>query len=196
MDDVATLLDQGIEVGVVNKLIKNNANLRDIVINSQMILNRGIRVDLVNEWLDNETHLNSAIVIINRGVDLNLIGTSSKVGDFIGLIGATPNEIVSRVPKNATIRSWQPSLNIKDGMKFEWTDASGQDWLVEMHGPDSNPKLPAMSNAARGWVVRIMRNKYYMDNVGNFHKQNWLNPKSSKYDPINANAAHIPIQSP
>lgn len=196
MDDVATLLDQGIEVGVVTQLLKNNADLRDIAVNSQILLNRGIKVDLVNEWLGNETHLNSAIVIINRGVDLSLIGTSSKVRDFTGLMGASPNEIVSRIPKNATIRSWQPSPNIKDGMKFEWIDTSRQDWQVEMHGPDSHLGLPAISNAARGWVVRIKRDKCYMDNAGNFYKQNWLNPKSSKYDPINANATHIPIQAP
>ena len=125
-----------------------------------------------------------------------MIGTSRKVGDFTGLRGASPNEIVSRIPKKATIRSWQPSPNIKDGMKFEWTGASGEDWLVEMHGPDSNHRLLAISNAARGWVVRIKRDKCYMDNTGNFYKQNWLNPKSSKYDPINANATHIPILAP
>lgn len=170
--------------------------MRDIAVNSRILLNRGIKVDLVNEWLGNKTHLNDAIVIQNRGVDLNLIGTSGKVGDLTGLMGASPNEIVSRIPKNAKIRSWLPSPHIKDGMKFEWVDASGQDWLVEMHGPDSHPGLPAIANAARGWVVRIRHNRRYMDNVGNFYKQKSLNPKSSKYDPTNADATHIPIQPP
>ena len=67
VDDAATLLDQGIDVGVVDKLIKNNADLRDIAVNSQFLLDGGIRVDLVNEWLGNETNLNNAIAIINRG---------------------------------------------------------------------------------------------------------------------------------
>ena len=67
MDEVATLLDQGIDVSVVTKLIKNNADLRDIADNSKILLKRDINIDLVNEWLGNDTHLNSAIAIIKQG---------------------------------------------------------------------------------------------------------------------------------
>ena len=63
-----------------------------------------------------------------------------------------------------------------------------------MHGPDI--EAPRGSNAAKGWVVRIKRDNYYTDSLGNFYKQNWLQPTSSKYNPANANATHIPMQAP
>jgi hypothetical protein len=195
LDGAATLLDQGIDSHVVTQLINNKADLRDIATNSQVLLDGGIRVDLVNGWLKSGTHLNDAIAIMNQGIDLNLIGTSSKVGDFTGLIGATLNEVVARIPADAKILPWKPDLGrIEEGMKFGWIDVIGQDWEVRMHEPDI--KAPMGSNAASGWVVRIQRDNYYMDNAGNFYKQNWLKPTSLKYNPANANATHIPIQAP
>jgi hypothetical protein len=182
------------DVATAQKLIdlanKEGANLDEV---AALLLDRGIRVDLVNGWLKNGTRLPDAIAIINQGVDLNLIGTSRKVGDFTSLTGATPNEVVSRIPENAKILSWNPG-RIALGMKFGRTDESGQDWVVRMHGPDIN--APAGSNAANGWIVRIQRDNYYMDDAGNFYKQNWLRPTSSRYNPANANATHIPIQAP
>src|SRR5262249_29335888 len=95
-------------LGIDAQLIKNKDNLSDIETNSQILFSRGIRVDLVEGWLQNRTHLNDAIAIVNQGVDLNLIGTSDKVRDFSGLAGASPNEIVSRIPRDAKIEHWTP----------------------------------------------------------------------------------------
>jgi hypothetical protein len=78
-----------------------------------------------------------------------------------------------------------------------WKDANRKTWIVRMHEADPNPKLPVWSNAARGWVLRVMRSGKYMDADGNFYTQNALtNPCSTKYDPNSANATHIPIQAP
>src|SRR5579864_5101904 len=88
LNGIRTLLNQGINANLVTQLINNKADLRDIAVNVQILLDGGIRVDLVNGWLDNRTHLNDAIAIMSQWVDLNLIGTSSKVGDFTGLMGA------------------------------------------------------------------------------------------------------------
>jgi hypothetical protein len=198
LDGVATLLDQRIDSPVVTQLIDNQADLRDIAINAQILLNGDVRVDLVNGWLKNGTHLNDAIAIMCEGVDLNQIGTSSNVGDFTGLTGATPNEIVSRIPADAKIEHWlsEPG-KIEKGMVFKWKDASRKIWLVRMHEADPNPKLPAWSNAARGWVLRVRHSGKYMDAAGYFYTQNALtNPDSTKYDPNGANATHMPIQAP
>ena len=54
MDGAATLLDQGIDADAVSKLIENGADLGDIAINAQILLDGGIRLDLVNEWLSNK----------------------------------------------------------------------------------------------------------------------------------------------
>jgi Bacterial toxin 30 len=196
LDDVATLLDQGIDADVVTKLIENKADLRDIAINVQILLDGGIRVDLVNGWLGNKTHLNDAIAIMNLGVDLNLIGTSSRVGNFTGLMGADPNEIVSRIPIDAKIEHWTSKPGkIGKGMKFKWY-ASGKTWRLEMHGPDGTPTLPVESNAAHGWVLRVRRGNEYIDRAGTFYKDSIGNPRSENYDPTAINDTHIPIQAP
>jgi hypothetical protein len=197
VDDVTTLLDQGIDADVVTRLAENNANLKDIAINVQLLLNEGIRVNLINEWLDNGTHLNDAIATMNQGVDLNLIGTSSKVRDFTGLMGADPNEIVSRIPIDARIEHWIPEPGkIEKGMKFWWRDVSGKIWRLEMHGPDRTPTLPTWSNATRGWVLRVKCGHEYMDATGIFYKETIEKPRSPNYNPVAINDTHIPIQTP
>jgi hypothetical protein len=190
---VYDLLQQGIEPLVIDEVIINY--LKDIVVNVQTLRDGGIKIGLVNEWLKNGTHLNDAIAIMNQGVNLNLIGTSRKVGDFTGLTGATPNEVVSRVPAYAKILPWgSDSSRIKKGMNFGWTDLVGQDWVVRMHEPDTKARMG--SNAASGWIVRILREDYYMDDSGNFFKKDWLKRTSSRYNEANANGTHIPIQAP
>lgn len=191
LNGVATLLGQEIESSVITQLINNQADLRDIATNSQLLLNGDIRVDLINKWLKNKTHLNDAIAIMRQGVDLNLIGTNKrKVGDFIGLIGATPNEVLSRIPEDAEIEQWVPNLGgALNGMKFYWKDLSGKAWRLRMHGPD--PSAPAGSNAASGWVLRVQHRKRFMDAVGDF-----IRPNSPDYTEDKANETHIPIQPP
>ena len=197
MDDVATLLAQGIDVSVIHKLIENNADLKDIAVHSQILLDRGIKVDLVNQWLGNKTHLNDALAIIKQGVDLSLIGTSRKVGDLTGLLGAHPNEIVSRIPADAKIERWKPDpAKVQEGMKFIWEDVFGNTWRLEMHGPDLNPVLPTRSNAARGWVLRVRHKRQYMDADGIFYKDTIGHPFSPNYNPTAINDTHIPIQAP
>lgn len=196
LDGAATLLNQAIASPVVTQLINNKADLRDIATNSQILLDRGIRIDLINRWLKNGTHLNDAIDIINQGVNLNLIGTSSKVWHFTGLTGSTSNEVVSRIPEDAMIEHWTPALRgAQKGMRFHWKDASGKSWRVRMHGPD--PSAPAWSNAARGWVLRVKHSGKFMDADGIFYTENAIkNPNSDNYDPANADKTHIPIQAP
>jgi len=72
LNDVATLLDQGIDADVVAKLIENSANLRNIAVNVQILLDEGTRVDLINKWFCDESDLNDAIAILNQRVDLSL----------------------------------------------------------------------------------------------------------------------------
>jgi Bacterial toxin 30 len=190
LNGIRTLLKQGINSNLVTQLINNKADLRDIALNVQILLDGGIRVDLVNGWLGNRTHLNDAIAVVNQGVDLNLIGTSSKVGDFTGLAGATPNEVVARIPVDVEIEEWTPlARHAQEGMKFKWKDASGRAWRVRMHDPD--PSAPAGSNAASGWVLRVQSGKKFMDADGDFIK-----PSSPDYTEEKANETHIPIQPP
>ena len=196
LNGIRALLNQGMNANLVTQLINSKADLGDSAVNVQILLDGGIRVDLVNGWLDNGTHLNDAIAVMNQGIDLNLIGTSREVGDFTGLAGSTPNEVISRISKNAVIRHWVPELGrIEKGMRFAWKDASGKPWVVRMH--EADPQAPAGSNAARGWVLRVVYGNKFMDAGGNLYTENALrNPASSNYHPDNANNTHIPIQAP
>ncbi|MBV9614001.1 MAG: hypothetical protein JO031_00925 [Ktedonobacteraceae bacterium] len=125
LKDALYLLDKEIEPDVVTKLINNKADLKDIGINVKTLLDGKIRVKLVNGWLKNGTHLGNAIAIMKLGVDLNLLGTG-PVGDFTGLEGATVNEVVSRIPEDAVIEGWTPLPGrTEEGMKFNWADTGG-----------------------------------------------------------------------
>lgn len=175
---------------------KRIGNLSDSATNWKILREGGIGADLINRWLQNGTRLDDAIAIIRQGVNLNLIGTSDKVRDFIGLAGVSPNEIMSRIPVYAKIEHWTylPG-KAQEGMKFVWRDALVT-WRLRMHSQDPNPELPAWSNAARGWVLRVQRGHYFMDADGSFYKDTTLDPTSKKYNEANANATHIPIQQP
>jgi hypothetical protein len=170
--------------------------LRDIALNARILLDEGIRVDPVNKWLSNKTNLNDAIAIMDQGVNLKQIAMSGRVGDFTGLMGAHPNEIVSRIPTDAKIEHWisRPG-KIERGMKFKWY-ASRKTWRLEMHGPDCTPTLPTESNAAQGWVLRVKRSSEFMDADGIFYLDSIENPHSPNYNPIAINNTHIPIQAP
>lgn len=196
LNDVATLLNQGISVEAVCRLIEKGADLGDIGINVQILLGAGIRIDLVSIWLSNETNLQNAIAIMKQRVDLNLIGTSSEVGGLTGIMGASPNEIIARIPIYVKILRWTPDpTGAQNGMKFQWKEG-GKTWNVRMHSPDPNPALPAGSNAARGWVLRVKRGSEYMDAAGTFYKDSIENPLSPNYNPAAINDTHIPIQAP
>lgn len=196
LEDVATLLEKGITTDVVSQLINNGADLKDVGINTQTLLDGGVKVEFVNGWLKNGTNLNDAVAIMNQGVDLNLLGTSSKVGDFTGLTGATVNEVVSRIPADTVIEHWEPELGrIEEGMNFKFKDVNGKTVIIRMH--EADPLAPAGSNAANGWVLRVRIGGKYMDATGKLYTQNALsNPASSNFDPQGANKTHIPIQEP
>jgi hypothetical protein len=195
LGDITTLVGKGVSNDVITQLLNNGANLSDIASNVTTLRNGGVRADLVNTWLKNGTNLNNAVAILRQGADLNLIGTSSQVGNFTGLAGKSVNDVLARIPADAKINEWiSISGGATDGMKFQWTDASGNTWRLEMHSPD--PGAPTGSNASSGWVMRVKRGKYYMDANGNFYKETIQNPGSPNYNPAAINATHIPIQAP
>jgi hypothetical protein len=118
------------------------------------------------------------IIVTPRGVaitpdTLALQGTSPQVGDFTGLTGASVNEIISRVPNDWTLAPQARGVGIK------FLDAAGNE-MLRIHGP--SVAAPLGSNAAMGWVLRIMDTSgNYYDDLGNIV-------------PYKANEGHIPIE--
>jgi RHS repeat-associated protein len=101
-------------------------------------------------------------------------GTSHLAGNFQGLKGATLEEIVARVPSGWT---WAPQ---RGGNGLRFFDASRIERL-RLHGPSSNPQIPASSNSRMGWTMRVM------DRAGNYYDD------LGRIVPYNANEGHIPI---
>jgi RHS repeat-associated protein len=121
------------------------------------------------------------IIVTKRGVAmtpelLSRQGTSKFVGNFRGIKGATIEDIVSRVPRNWTLAPQQ------SGMGIRFLDETGVERL-RLHGPSSNPNIPADSNSRMGWTARVhvpgTKSSYY-DSLGNVVGKN-------------ANEGHIPI---
>lgn len=118
-----------------------------------------------------------------------------RIGDFSNLKGADPKEILAAIPPDAKQLPWtQIEGGAKDGSKYAWIDKDGARWKLRMHGPD--PGAPEGSNSSKGWIVRIQRDKQYMDSSGSFHRKNLLNRRSLRYNKAVANDTHIPIQTP
>lgn len=104
--------------------------------------------------------------------------TSTKIGDFTGLKGASFEEIFSRAPKD-----WKVMLqNDGNGIKFvEIVDGKEID-RVRIHAPENNPNLPSTANTNNGWVLRIpFSRKKYFDDTG-------------KILPYDTDETHIPIK--
>ena len=101
--------------------------------------------------------------------------TSTNVGDFTGLTGASFEEIFSRAPKD-----WKVMLQ-NDGKGIKFVDKDGVE-RVRIHAPENNPKLPSTANTNSGWVLRIpaSRKKYFDD--------------SGKILPYDTDETHIPIK--
>lgn len=122
-------------------------------------------------------------------------GTGMKVGDFSNIEGASPAEILNRIPTEANVRPLHPiSGAVTEGYEYSWKDGSGQTWRVRIHGPDAS--APSGSNAQQGWIVRVQKGTQYMDNSGNFHPRGIHNEKSPNYNPASINDTHIPVKSP
>ena len=61
---------------------------------------------------------------------------------------------MSRVPSNAQGLPWKEIPGgAKQGIKYRWTDASGNKWEVRAHEMD--PSAPNDSNASQGWIYWV-----------------------------------------
>ncbi|WP_081418776.1 polymorphic toxin type 30 domain-containing protein [Paenibacillus sp. Leaf72] len=131
-----------------------------------------------------------------HGPEGNKLGTG-KVGDFSDIEGASIDEILSRIPTDAKRRELFPiEGKVMEGFEYKWVE-DGQTIRVRVHGPDSSPDIPAGSNAANGWIVRIQKGKKYFDPVtGEYQPPGISNPASEFYNEDLINRTHIPIKSP
>ena len=103
--------------------------------------------------------------------------TSTNVGDFTGLTGASFEEIFPRAPKD-----WKVVLQ-NDGKGIKFVDKDGVE-KVRIHAPENNPNLPSTANTNNGWVLRIPADKeknLYFDDTGKILKSK-------------TNETHIPIK--
>ena len=101
--------------------------------------------------------------------------TSTKIGNFTGLTGASFEEIFSRAPKD-----WKVMLQ-NDGNGIKFVDKDGVE-RVRVHAPENNPNLPSTANTNNGWVLRIpFSRKKYFDDTG-------------KILPYDTDETHIPIK--
>ena len=134
----------------------------------------------------------------NKGARSTLNGQlllpEGKVGNFTGVNNI--RDFMSRVPSNAQRLPWKEVPGgAKQGIKYKWTDASGNKWEVRAHEMD--PSAPNGSNASQGWIYRVEVNpknvggKWYMDSSGNFHKENIVKESSPFYNKAIANDTHI-----
>ena len=127
---------------------------------------------------------------LKTGADLD------KIGDFSDMTGATMQELMSRVPSDATVRKIVPSeKGSQVGFEYKWYDDNGIRNRLRGHDPDL--KAPANSNASEGWVFRLERSGSYYDPVTDqFKHPNSNNIRSSFYDKDAANNTHIPMATP
>jgi len=119
-----------------------------------------------------------------------------KIGDFSDISGSTVQDILQRVPPNATMRKLTPQAGGSQvGVEFRWEDSNGQKNTLRIHDPD--PSAPVGSNAATGWIVRHQIGSRYFDpTTGTLQPRNVHNPRSIHYNPNAANNTHIPIKTP
>ncbi|MDA1478264.1 T7SS effector LXG polymorphic toxin [Bacillus changyiensis] len=128
------------------------------------------------------------------GEDVSKLGTG-KVGDFTKLEGEEIDEILSRIPKDATRRELTPVRGkVTEGFEYKWSE-NGKTMRVRIHGPDAS--APAGSNAKRNWVIRVQQGKKYLDpDTGKFQPPGITNKNSPNYSEDLANRTHIPIKNP
>lgn len=119
----------------------------------------------------------------------------NKIGDFSNFKGSTVDDILDRIPDNATLRELTP---VKGGateeFEFKWVQ-DGQTYRVRVHSID--PSAPVGSNASQGWIVRIQPGRQYYDyTIEGFQEAKYTNPKGEFFDPSIMNNTHIPISTP
>jgi len=114
---------------------------------------------------------------------------------FRGIRSATFEEVVSRIPSNASKRILTPIPGkVTQGVEYKWTDSRGVSTRVRIHGPDAS--APPGSNASAGWVVRIQSSNRMLSHDGSFHHRQSHNQLSPNYNPAAADDTHISIQAP
>ena len=119
----------------------------------------------------------------------------SRVGDFTELEGTTVDEVLKRIPEDATMRELIPvEGGATEGYEFMWTQ-DGQTYRVRIHNED--PSAPVGSNAANGWVTRVRRGRLYYDyTIDMFQPARFTNPSGPYFDEIIMNNTHIPVINP
>jgi hypothetical protein len=122
-------------------------------------------------------------------------GAGSKVGDFNNLTGATVDEVLDRIPKDATMRELTPVKGgASEGFEYKWIQ-DGQTYRARVHNVDVG--APAGSNAANGWTMRIQRGRQYYDyTIEDFQPAKFTNPSGDFFDEAIMNNTHIPINVP
>ncbi|ADZ85426.1 polymorphic toxin type 30 domain-containing protein [Cellulosilyticum lentocellum] len=121
---------------------------------------------------------------------------SSKVGDFKNLKGTTVDDILDRIPDDATLRELTPVKGgATEGFEFKWIQ-DNQTYRVRVHNID--PGAPVGSNASQGWIVRIQRGRQYYDyTIEGFQPAKYTNnPNGEFFDSTITNNTHIPIKDP
>ena len=131
----------------------------------------------------------------NSRFNIDDIKGTGRVGDFSGLEGTTVEDVISRIPEEASMRVLKPVPGkVEQGVEFKWESGSST-MRLRIHGKD--PSAPAGSNAANGWIVRVQQGKKYMDpETCEFQVAGIQKPGSPHYNPEMINKTHIPIQTP
>jgi hypothetical protein len=119
----------------------------------------------------------------------------SRVGDFTELEGSTVDEVLKRIPEDATMRELIPvEGGATERYEFMWT-RDGQTYRVRIHNED--PSAPVGSNAANGWVTRVRRGRQYYDyTIDVFQPARFTNPSGPYFDENIMNNTHIPVINP
>ena len=119
----------------------------------------------------------------------------SRIGDFTDLQGSTVDEILDRIPDEATLRELYPvEGGATEGFEFKWVQ-DGQTYRVRVH--NANPGSPEGSYSANGWIVRVQRGKQYYDfTISDFQEAKYTNVKGDFFDEAIMNNTHIPIKDP
>lgn len=112
---------------------------------------------------------------------------NNKLIPSMDLSGASIQDVIKRIPKDAQIRELNPIGSVAlAGIEYAWKNKkTGDTWIVRIHEPDKNPKLPKDSNSASGNVFIIEkitkeRKELVMDNKGVFHDKDQVKNKIKK----------------
>lgn len=144
--------------GVIKKTAKDLAS---------KVMENNIKNKIKNNTVSKTTKSDKEkIIATSKGVSISTTtlkkqGTSNRVGDFVGLKGASVDEVISRIPKDWIMKPQDKGQGIK------FLDKNGNERL-RIHAPGL--KSPKGTNSHNGWILRINADKTgekYFDNYGN-----------------------------